>query len=157
MWYHKKCFFETKTIIKRPDQIESFEAMKYDDQLDILRRIDNNSRLEEIAMKRQQANEKGPDPEALSNYGIEYSTSNIDKCSVCKEEILRNEIRIKKIVFDTDISKTFGKEILWNHLHCFIFQREFYGFKFGGEMLPGFSAMLPDHANIVKEALPYVY
>lgn len=149
MWFHKQCFFVNHQL-KCADQIANFEGIKYDDQLDVLTRIDPE--FDKIAKKR--AAEKPPDPAAITNYGIEYSTSNDDACHVCNEKIPRNELRIKKIVYDSDIGVQFGKEILWNHLHCFIFQRDLYAFKFGGEVLPGFDSLQPAHKAIVKDALP---
>lgn len=149
LWFHNQCFFDNHQP-KFADQIENFEGIKYDDQLDILARMDPTFAI--IAKKR--AAQEPPDPAAITNYGIEYSTSNDDACHVCSEPICRNELRIKKIVFDTDIGVQFGKEILWNHLHCFIFNRDMYAFKFSGEILPGFEGLQPAHKEIIKEALP---
>lgn len=73
---------------------------------------------------------------------------------MCNEQIVRNEIRIKKIVFDSDLGVKFGKEILRNHLHCFVFHRDLYAFKFSGEFLPGFGGLQQAHREIVKKALP---
>lgn len=111
-----------------------------------------NQQFEQLAKKR--ATEAPPDPNAISNYSIEYSLSNEDHCNVCKENIPRNELRIKKIDYKSDIALKFGKEILWNHWHCFVMERERYGFKLSGSMLPGFESLQPAHMEVIRESLP---
>lgn len=111
-------------------------------------------KFETLARKRAAEAEEPLDPADITNFGIEYATSNDDNCFFCKEQILRNEIRIKKTVYDTDIAARFGKEILWNHMHCFVIQRNFYAFQLGGNTLPGFDMLQPAHQVIIKEALP---
>ena len=153
VWYHKDCIFQA-AVIRFVEEIENFEGINYDDQLSILQRINAGSAgtYEQIAKKR--ATEKPADPQAITNYGVEYSTSNTNLCYICKEEILRNEICIKKITQDSEIGQKFGKEIMWNHLHCFVLQRDFYGFSLSGVLLPGFESLQPTHQKFLKEALP---
>lgn len=93
-------------------------------------------------------------PNDITNFGIEYSTSNEDNCFICKEKIFRNEIRIKKTIYDSEVAAQFGKELLWNHMHCFVLQRDFFVFNFSGEKLPGFEALITSHQDIIREALP---
>lgn len=153
IWFHERCFF----ISHHPgatDQISNFETIKYDDQLKLLMKIDSSKRpqLEQIAQKR--ANAEPLDPCGISNFSIEYALSNEDCCFVCKQQIPRNELRIKKIDYESDIAQKFGKEILWNHWDCFVIERDLFGFKLTGEMLPGFEHLQPAHMEIIREALP---
>ena len=148
-WFHEDCFFQCHQP-KVSDEFENFENIKYDDQLRILMRID--PKFTKMATKR--AAEEPLDPDDISNYGIEYSTTNDDKCAVCKEEILRNEIKIKKTVYDTEIADQFGKEIQLNHMHCFVMQRDLFKFQFGGNKLPGFSSLQAAHQVYISEVLP---
>lgn len=149
VWYHQECFF----IAHHPkfsDEIENFEGLKYEDQLKILTKM--NPMFEKIAQKR--ANEEPLDVNSIENFGIEYSTSNDDKCFVCKEQLSRNEIRIKKNVYDSEVAEQFGKEILWNHMDCFVQNRDFFVFEICGNKLPGFDSLQPAHQLIIQDALP---
>lgn len=151
MWYHKKCFFDSFKL-NSIDEIGNFETLKYADQVEIITKIDasQSSKLEKI----KKATEEPPNPNSLTNFEIEYSNLNEDRCAVCVEPILRNELRIKKIVYDTDVALQFGKEILWNHYYCFVQQRDVYDFLWSGDQLPGYSELQPAHKEFIKEALP---
>lgn len=105
----------------------------------------------------KKATETPPNPNALENFGIEYSISCEDQCVMCQEPIPRNELRIKKIVYDTEIAEKYGKEVQWNHYFCFIMQRDYYNFRLGGEMLPGFLNLQPEHQNFIRDSLRSVY
>lgn len=151
--HHEHCFF-LKFKPQSRDEIHNFEGLKYDDQLNILMKIDPSSipTLKKVAEKL--AAEKSPNPNDIVTFGIEYSTANDQRCVACNENISRNEIRIKKIVYDSDIAVQFGKEIRWHHLHCFIEKRDSCGFVVGGYQLPGFQSLQTEHQKIVREALP---
>lgn len=132
--------------------MENFEGLRYGDQVEILKTIDASlgTKLDQVKM----AIEEPPDPTALDNFGIEYSSSNDDKCVICIEPIFRNELRIKQIVYDTEVALKFGREILWNHYYCFIQNREHYGFVTSGVQLVGYQRLQEEHKKIIKEALP---
>jgi poly [ADP-ribose] polymerase 1 len=150
VWFHSRCFFMAHKVMLT-NHIENFENIKYDDQLEIILKIDPNSaeKFKKIAEKRE--NEAS---ESYKNFGVEYANTNTDTCATCKEPIDRNELRIKKIVFDSDTAAKFGKEILWAHLHCFIFNRDQYDYLWDGKLLTGFNELQPAHQVIVEEALP---
>lgn len=154
-WNHVKCFLEVHRV-KSVEQIENFEGIKYDDQVKLLMKFSSrpslSAQFETIARKR--AEQKPIDPSDVRNFGVEYSTSNDDKCWVCREQIPRTEIRIKKIDFNSKVAAQFGKEIIWNHLHCFIEKREMFEFLAGGDQLPGFASLKRDHKKYIREVLP---
>lgn len=125
--------------------------MTYADQADIFAKID--PKLRNKYEKIKIATEEPPDPNSLENFGIEYSISCEDMCAMCQELIPRNELRIKKVVYDTETAAKYGKEVLWNHYYCFIMQRDYYGFRLSGEMLPGFQTLRQEHQNEIRESL----
>lgn len=151
VWFHQECFLSSHRVHSR-DEFANFEGINYDDQLDILMKIDKNSNFEQIAYKR--ANEKPLKSSDVNNFGVEYSTSSDDKCWVCKEQIMRTELRFKKTVYNSEIAAEFGKEILWNHLHCFIEKREIFDFIHGGNRLPGYDQLQSEHRQIIRDVLP---
>jgi hypothetical protein len=101
--------------------------------------------------------EEKPKPTDPESYSVEYSSSSEDFCTFCNEIILRNEIRIKKVVYDSKVGVEFGREILWHHLHCFVMQKEAYAIRFGGDELPGFEDLKEDHQKFFLECLPSVF
>lgn len=151
VWFHKKCFLKTHSVNSR-DEFANFEGITYDDQLEILLKIDNNANLEAIAVKR--ANKKPIESSNLSNFGVDYSTTSDDSCWSCHEKILRNELRFKKIEYNSEVAAKFGKEILWTHLHCFLEKREIFDFLHGGHRLPGYNKLTPEHRQVVREVFP---
>lgn len=66
---------------------------------------------------------------------------------------MKEDIRIKKIVFDTEVGMKFGGQALWHHVNCFASIRGDYGFYVGGEQLDGFRELSPEDKKIVKKAL----
>lgn len=151
VWFHKRCFLKTHTVNSR-DEFANFEGIDYDDQLKILLKIDKNANLEAIAVKR--ANKNPVESSSLQTFGVEYSSSADDKCWSCQEKFYRNEIRFKKIVFNSEVAAQYGKEIIWTHLDCFCLKREIFDFLHGGNRLPGYETLRPEHRKIIREALP---
>jgi poly [ADP-ribose] polymerase 1 len=150
-WFHHHCFFDIHRL-KSADEIENFENIKYGDQVDVLTKID--ATLVQKLKKVKQASEEKPNETDPLSYAVKYSSSSEDFCTFCDELIDRNEIRIKKIAFNTEVGIKFDKEIFWHHLHCFVFQRDVYGIKFGGDELPGFERLQMDHQQFILEAMP---
>ena len=107
-----------------------------------------------VEIEKKLATEELSDPKALSNFGIEYSTSGDDSCNVCKGKIVLTEIRIKRIIYDSYIARQFGKEITWNHLQCFASRRSTMGYKYCGSLLPGYVKLNPQHQEEILDCLP---
>lgn len=56
---------------------------------------------------------------ALRDFGVEYSVSSRAGCCGCRQKILKNEVRCKKIIYDTEVGMRYGGQPLWHHLDCF--------------------------------------
>lgn len=56
---------------------------------------------------------------ALRDFGVEYSKSNRALCCGCRQKIMKNLVRVKKVIYDTEVGMSFGGQPLWHHLDCF--------------------------------------
>lgn len=90
---------------------------------------------------------------ALKDFGVEYSRSSRAECVGCQSKIMKEDVRVKKVVYDTEVGFKFGGQPLWHHLNCFAAIRGDYGFYLAGEQLPGFSELSPEDKKAVKKAL----
>lgn len=90
---------------------------------------------------------------ALNDFGVEYSKSSRAACAGCQNLIVKEDIRVKKTVYDTEVGARFGGQALWHHLNCFASIRGDYGFYLGGDKLPGFKLLSPEDRKLVKEAI----
>lgn len=121
-WFHFKCFFE-KHRPKTADDIEHFENVSYDDQQKIRTKIEETTSilLPEVKGKKgkkRAAESQSANAAALKDFGIEYSVSSRAECVGCQNKIMKEDIRIKKIVYDTEVGAKFGGQSLWHHLNC---------------------------------------
>lgn len=89
----------------------------------------------------------------MKDFGIEYSRSSRAECVGCQNKIMKEDVRVKKVVFDTEVGFKFGGQPLWHHLECFAKIRGDYGFYLGGDQLPGFSSLSPEDKKTVKKAI----
>lgn len=89
----------------------------------------------------------------MKDFGVEYSLSSRAECVGCQNKIMKEDIRVKKVVFDTEVGFKFGGQPLWHHLECFAKIRGDYGFYLGGDQLPGFSSLSPEDKKTVKKAI----
>lgn len=103
---------------------------------------------------------RGAEPEvkmsetASKDYGIEYAKSGRSACKGCENTILKNEIRAKKISFDTEIGMKYGGQPLWHHLDCFAKLRIELGWFASGDQLPGYKALKQEDQKKVDALLP---
>lgn len=63
---------------------------------------------------------------------------------------LKDEVRICKVVYDTEIGAKYGGQPLWHHVSCFAKQRNELLFFAGGESIPGFDTLKKEDQKIVK-------
>lgn len=56
---------------------------------------------------------------ALRDYGVEYSKSARANCCGCRQKIAKSIVRVKKVVYTTEVGINFGGQPLWHHLDCF--------------------------------------
>ncbi|KOB72904.1 Poly, partial [Operophtera brumata] len=63
-----------------------------------------------------------------------------------------DEVRICKVVFDTEVGSKYGGQPLWHHVKCFNERRSALLYFAGGESLPGFKTLAKaDQAMVKKE------
>lgn len=91
---------------------------------------------------------------ASRDYGIEYSKSGRAECRGCETKILKDEIRAKKVSFDTEVGMKYGGQPLWHHLDCFAKLRTELGWFAAGNQLPGYSTLRKDDQKQVDDVLP---
>lgn len=89
----------------------------------------------------------------LKDFGIEYAKSGRAMCAACEIKISKDELRIKKTVYDTEVGKKFGGQALWHHVECFEKMRNDLGFFSSGDVLPGFKDLQPEDKKKVKDTL----
>lgn len=133
--------------------------MKYEDQESIREKISATTGiiLPETSKgkkgKKRSADEASSSNAALKDFGIEYSKSSRAECVGCNNKIMKDDVRVKKTVYDTEVGIKFGGQALWHHLECFVSVRGDYGFYVGGEDLPGFRELSPEDKKKVKKIL----
>lgn len=114
--------------------------------------------LPETASKGKKGKKRAAEAEtsnagALKDFGIEYAKSARSECVGCQDKIKKDDVRIKKIAYDTEVGMKFGGQALWHHVECFATIRGDYGFYVSGEQLEGFRGLSPADKKMVKEAL----
>lgn len=107
--------------------------------------------------KGKKGKKRAAEPEAsdlaLKDFAVEYSVSSKAQCVGCQNKILKEDIRVKRVVYDTEVGMKFGGQALWHHLNCFASIRGDYGYYLGGEDLRGFHALSAADQEVVKKAI----
>lgn len=157
MWYHMKCFFK-KQRPKVVDDIEYFENLRLEDQERIKNEIASSSNIvvPDKKGKKREASDAASKKSALKDYVLEYAKSGRATCRGCELKILKDEIRISKKDFESDIGKRYGGQDMWHHLNCFAKLRSELGFFECGDKLPGFKGLKPDDQKEVKKQIPAI-
>lgn len=57
---------------------------------------------------------------ALKDFAIEYSSTSRATCRGCEQTVIKGDIRIKKISYETKVGMKYGGQALWHHLECFV-------------------------------------
>lgn len=91
---------------------------------------------------------------AAKDFGCEYAKSGRAACKGCEQKILKDQVRIHKTVFDTEVGMKYGGQPLWHHITCFAELRSDLGWFAGGDSLPGFKSLSKEDQKAVKDALP---
>lgn len=90
----------------------------------------------------------------INDFGIENAKSGRAACAGCQLKIAKDEVRIKKIVHDTEIGMKFGGQAIWHHVECFAQLRSELGWFETAEKLPGFNTLSKDDKQMVKKHIP---
>lgn len=150
LWYHPDCLFQAFKV-HSIDHIENFETIAYEDQMDIMKKIDANFKYDEIADRRRNV---ADNPNALKNFGVESMTIDRGSCFSCKEQFEMGDVIVMKIVFDSQAASKYGRDVKWNHLGCFSDRRDFLGYPLSGCSFPGFGKLHEDDKDLVRCCLP---
>lgn len=149
-WFHESCFFQKQRPTSVGD-IEHFESLRMEHQQKLEKKISELSAVVPSKAGKKRSNaEKG----AMKDFGIEYAKSGRANCRGCEQKILKDQIRIKKVVYDTEVGRKYGGETLWHHVECFAQVRTDLGWLEKGEFLPGFDSLKEEDKSEVKKALP---
>uniref|UniRef100_U5EZI1 Poly [ADP-ribose] polymerase n=1 Tax=Corethrella appendiculata TaxID=1370023 RepID=U5EZI1_9DIPT len=155
-WYHEGCFF----IKQRPPtegDIAHFESLRYEDQKRLREKIAKMTGgvVEAVPKGKGKSKKRAADQGiALKDYGVEYAASGRAVCRGCEIKILKDEIRVKKLAYDTEVAMKYGPQPLWHHLDCFAKIRNELGYFETGEALPGYKLLTKEDQQKVKDALP---
>lgn len=160
-WHHEECFFNKQRPTTAAD-IGNFNVLKLADQKRIKEKIENSTG---IVMPTVKGKGKGKGAKrtadaasasALKDFKVEYSKSSRAACRLCEIKICKDEVRVAKVVFDTEVGAKYGGQPLWHHVQCFAQQRSELLYFAGGEDLPGFKSLKKDdQAMVKKEITPF--
>lgn len=150
-WFHFSCFFQ-KHHPKSVGDIDGFENLKYEDQKSIKEKMDVS--MDIVAEpKGKKGKKRTTGNDLLNDFGIEYAASSRAVCRGCEIKIMKGEVRVKKVVYDTEVGMKFGGQPLWHHVECFEKVRDEFGYFAGGDDLPGFAKLKKEDKEIVKNAI----
>lgn len=74
---------------------------------------------------------------SIEDFRVTYSTTDDATCRGCHDKIVRGNICVKKVVYDTEVALKFGGQLLWFHMECFEKLRIELGWFLDGHRLPG--------------------
>uniref|UniRef100_A0A1L8DH70 Poly [ADP-ribose] polymerase n=1 Tax=Nyssomyia neivai TaxID=330878 RepID=A0A1L8DH70_9DIPT len=156
-WYHSTCFFEKARPSSEGD-IAGFGSLQMCDQEFITKEIEKLVNPGASGSGKGGKGKKRAAPGAantlLKDFGVEYSKSDRATCCGCQQKILKAEVRIKKLVYDTDVGMRFGGQPLWHHVDCFAKCRSDLMYFAAGDLLHGFKDLSKEEQTVVKKALP---
>ncbi|PZC85287.1 hypothetical protein B5X24_HaOG201783 [Helicoverpa armigera] len=163
-WHHEDCFFH-KTRPTSVREIANFNKLKSADQDRIKSVMENSTGIvmpvEKPKGKGKSKKRAADDPVststqlALKDFRVEYSKSSRATCKQCEIKICKDEVRICKIVYDTEVGSKYGGQPLWHHVKCFAEKRAEFLFFAGGESLPGFDTLSKEDKAMVKQEIKY--
>ncbi|CAG9815964.1 unnamed protein product [Phaedon cochleariae] len=147
-------------LVQRPkttDDIDHFESLRIEDQDRIRSRVGVATTA---IVPDKKGKKRAADPslklkqQALQDFEVQYSKSGRAMCQGCEIKILKDEVRISKKDFDTEIGRKYGGQPMWHHVNCFAQVRSSLGFYECGDKLPGFKTLSPDDQKNVKAKIP---
>lgn len=162
--FHLDCFFE-KHRPKTFAQIDHFEDIRYEDQQIIRQHIDSTtSILIPETSKGKKGKKRAASGEeqsvtknfAINDFGVEYAKSSRATCVGCGSLIMKDQVRIKKIDYTTEVGMKFGGQPFWHHVKCFAGIRSDYNFYLGGADLPGYSDLDANDKKTLKQEIQWV-
>ncbi|XP_049283298.1 poly [ADP-ribose] polymerase [Anopheles funestus] len=155
-WYHEDCFFKKQRPTTEGD-VANFDALRYEDQKKIRDAIATFAKgVVPAAGKGKGKKRSAAEAQSLKDFGVEYASSGRAMCRGCELKVLKDEVRIKKVVYDTEVGMKYGGQPLWHHAECFAKLRSELGYFEKAEMLPGYRSMKPEDQKLLKQLLPAI-
>lgn len=121
--HHVQCFFHKQRVTSVGD-IDGFVSLRRADQLRIQELITSQNTLIMLPRGVKRGATSSVDKivmsaKALRDFGVEYSKSSRANCCGCRQKIAKSIVRVKKVVYDTEVGMKFGGQALCYHLDCF--------------------------------------
>lgn len=156
-WFHESCFFNKQRPATVGD-VENFENIRFEDQERIQKKIEECASVMAVTESSSNKKKKRSNAEnsALKDFGIEYAKSGRSACRGCELKILKDQIRVRKTAYDTEVGMKYGGQALWHHVECFAQLRGELGWFASGDCLPGFNGLKAEDKEIVKKSLPAI-
>ncbi|XP_017873447.1 PREDICTED: poly [ADP-ribose] polymerase [Drosophila arizonae] len=148
-WFHKDCFFKKQKPASVGD-IKNFENLRFADQTEIKEMIGSGP----VVVASKSGKRSKAEQAALKDFSIEYSKSSRAGCRGCELKINKDEIRVSKTVYDTEVGMKYGGQKVWHHLECFAQMRTDIGWFDSGENLPGYKSLKKEDKELVLKTLP---
>ncbi|XP_015110104.1 poly [ADP-ribose] polymerase [Diachasma alloeum] len=151
-WYHERCFW-SKAKVKTAGDIANLENLRWEDQEKIRSRIDSAD-TPDASSSGSSKSRKRPSSKANSDFSVEYAKSNRSICIGCEAPILKGEVRISKMDFESETGQRLDGVARWHHVDCFVNLRSALEFYNSGDALPGFKALSKDDQKSLKSKIP---
>ncbi|KAH8262068.1 hypothetical protein KR038_001987 [Drosophila bunnanda] len=149
-WFHKDCFFKKQRPASVGD-IHNFENLRFNDQKDLEHLIGTVNEVECVKSGKKRLK---VDHIASKDFGVEYAKSGRSSCRGCEQKICKDQLRVRKTVYDTEVGMKYGGQPLWHHLECFAELRTELGWFDSGENIPGYLLLKSEHQVEVKNLIP---
>ncbi|XP_044004098.1 poly [ADP-ribose] polymerase-like [Aphidius gifuensis] len=154
-YYHCSCFFNEAKPTTTGD-IENFDNLRWDDQQMIREKIDNAGSGGSSTTDGAKKGRKRPNAEVYRDYSIGYAKTDRSTCKGCEAPILKDDIRISKKDYDSEMGQKLNGVEAWHHVDCFVELRKSLDFYDSGDVLPGFEALNKDDKKTIKTKLPKI-
>ncbi|XP_050742158.1 poly [ADP-ribose] polymerase isoform X5 [Drosophila biarmipes] len=148
-WFHKSCFLK----YQRPGSvgvIQNFGNLRFTDQKELTDLIEGVIHAEPGQKRSKSANL------VLKDFGIEYAKSSRSTCRGCEQKINKDQVRLRKTVYDTEVGMKYGGQPLWHHLDCFAQLRTELGWFDSGENMLGYTSLKSKDQKEIKNILPAI-
>ncbi|XP_004519483.1 poly [ADP-ribose] polymerase [Ceratitis capitata] len=152
LWFHEDCFFKKQRPSAVGD-IDNFENMRFEDQQRIKLKVDNPSDSS-AATSSKKGKKRSADDSTLKDFGVEYAKSSRSSCRGCEQKILKDQVRIRKTAYDTEVGMKYGGQPLWHHVECFAQLRNELGWLQKGDCLPGYKSLKKEDQSDILKFLP---
>lgn len=152
-WFHDQCFFNKAKPTTTGD-IENFDNLRWDDQQKIREKIDNPVGGSSTADGSKKGKKRPNNAEIYRDYTIDYAKSNRSTCKGCEAPIVKDDIRVSKKDYDSEMGQKLNGVDAWHHVDCFVELRKTLGFFDSGDVLPGFKTLNKDDKKMIKTKLP---